>query len=80
MLLFYKKHQNLSVFYNKFDLNLQVSEDKHQVVAKLKEQVKSADYVYLFTDPDREGSVIAWSLIKFLKIIFSIIKYQNLFF
>ena len=53
---------------NKFELNLQVSEDKHQVVAKLKEQVKTADYVYLFTDPDREGSVIAWSLIKFLKI------------
>ena len=23
------------------------------------EQVKAADYVYLFTDPDREGSVIA---------------------
>lgn len=53
---------------NKFDLNLKVSEDKNQVVTKLKEQVKNADYVYLFTDPDREGSVIAWSLIKFLKI------------
>lgn len=53
---------------NNFELNLQISEDKHQVVTKLKEQVKNSDYVYLFTDPDREGSVIAWSLIKFLKI------------
>ena len=53
---------------NNFELNLKVSEDKHQVVTKLKEQVKAADYVYLFTDPDREGSVISWSLIKFLKI------------
>lgn len=53
---------------NNFELNLQVSEDKHQVVAKLKEQVKAADYVYLFTDPDREGAVISWSLIKFLNI------------
>ena len=51
-----------------FELNLKISEDKHQVVTKLKEQVKAADYVYLFTDPDREGSVISWSLIKFLKI------------
>ena len=53
---------------NNFELNLKVSEDKHQVVTKLKEQVKVADYVYLFTDPDREGSVISWSLIKFLKL------------
>ena len=53
---------------NNFELNLKIAEDKHQVVTKLKEQVKAADYVYLFTDPDREGSVIAWSLIKFLKI------------
>lgn len=51
-----------------FELNLKVSEDKTQVVKKLKDQVKEADFVYLFTDPDREGSVIAWSLIKFLKI------------
>lgn len=53
---------------NNFDLNLKVSEDKNAVVARLKEQVKNSDYVYLFTDPDREGAVIAWSLIKFLKI------------
>lgn len=51
-----------------FELNLQVAEDKRQVITKLKDQVKNSDYVYLFTDPDREGAVIAWSLIKFLKI------------
>ena len=44
---------------NNFELNLKIAEDKHQVVTKLKEQVKAADYVYLFTDLDREGSVIA---------------------
>ena len=44
---------------NNFELTLKIAEDKHQVVTKLKEQVKEADYVYLFTDPDREGSVIA---------------------
>lgn len=53
---------------NDFSLDLQISDDKRQVVAKLREQAKAADYVYLFTDPDREGSVIAWSLVKFLKI------------
>jgi len=51
-----------------FEMNLQVSEDKYQVVQKLKEAVKNADLVYLMTDPDREGEVISWSLIKFLKL------------
>jgi len=51
-----------------FDLNLQVSEDKYQVVQKLKDAVKAADLVYLMTDPDREGYVISWSLVKFLKL------------
>jgi len=51
-----------------FELNLQVSEDKYQVVQKLKEAVKTADLVYLMTDPDREGEVISWSLVKFLKL------------
>ena len=32
---------------------------KRNLDEEIKEQVKEADYVYLFTDPDREGSVIA---------------------
>ena len=51
-----------------FELNLKVSEDKHKVVQQLKEQVKNSDLIYLMSDGDREGEVIAWSLIKFLKI------------
>lgn len=53
---------------NDFELNLKVSEDKYQVVQKLKDQAKTADLVYLMSDPDREGEVISWSLIKFLKL------------
>ena len=51
-----------------FELNLQVSEDKYKVVQDLKMAVKAADLVYLMSDPDREGEVISWSLIKFLGI------------
>ena len=51
-----------------FELNLKVSDDKRDVVNKLKTQVEWADLVYLMSDPDREGFVIAWSLIKFLKL------------
>ena len=51
-----------------FELNLEISEEKHQVVQKLKDAVKAADLVYLMTDPDREGEVISWSLVKFLKL------------
>ncbi len=51
-----------------FELNLKVSDDKYKVAQDLKEAVKVADLVYLMSDGDREGEVISWSLIKFLKI------------
>ena len=51
-----------------FEFNLQIAEDKHAIVQKLKDAVKEADLVYLMSDPDREGEVIAWSLAKFLKL------------
>ena len=41
-----------------------ISEDKKDVVADLKKQVKNADYVYLATDPDREGEAISWHLAR----------------
>ena len=53
---------------NNFDLNLKVSDDKYKVVQQLKDQAKTADLVYLMSDPDREGFVIPWSLVKFLKL------------
>ena len=51
-----------------FDLNLKISEDKYKVTEQLKAQAKDADLIYLMSDGDREGEVISWSLIKFLKL------------
>lgn len=51
-----------------FEMDLQVSDDKVAIVKKLKEAVKNADLVYTMSDPDREGEVISWSLVQFLKI------------
>lgn len=42
-----------------FELNLKISADKKDVVSKLKSAVSTSDYVFVMTDPDREGFVIA---------------------
>ncbi len=39
-----------------------VSEGKEKVVSELKSAVKTADEIYLASDPDREGEAIAWHL------------------
>lgn len=49
-----------------FKLDFAVTEDKKEVVKNLKAQADAADIVCVMSDPDREGSQIAWSLIKFL--------------
>ena len=36
----------------------EISKDKADVVKALKKDVKNADFVYLATDPDREGEAI----------------------
>ena len=41
-----------------------VSPDKADVVKSLKKDVKNADFVYLATDPDREGEAISWHLAR----------------
>lgn len=51
-----------------FSLNLKVSPSKIDMVRKLKAHTKDADLVYLMTDQDREGELIAWSLIQFLSL------------
>ncbi len=39
-----------------------VPREKKEVVKKLKESAKSASFIYLATDPDREGEAISWHL------------------
>lgn len=41
---------------------------KTKVINQLKKAVKEADYVYLATDPDREGEAISWHLKDVLKL------------
>ena len=49
-----------------FKPNYTINKDKKDVVKELKKCVKEADYVYLATDPDREGEAISWHLAEVL--------------
>lgn len=51
-----------------FRLDYVIDPDKKEIVARLKEQVKLADEIYICSDPDREGEAIAWSCLNFLGI------------
>lgn len=51
---------------NNFELNLKISQEKYDTVKKLKALARTSDLIYLMSDGDREGELIAWSLIKFL--------------
>ena len=42
--------------------------DRADVIADLKKRAKSADTVYLATDPDREGEAISWHLKELLDL------------
>ena len=53
---------------NSFKPNYVINKDKKDVVKELKKCVKDADYVYLATDPDREGEAISWHLAEVLGI------------
>ena len=41
---------------------------KGELLAKLRKEVKSANKIYLATDPDREGEAISWHLLYALKL------------
>ena len=47
---------------NDFKPNYEVIKGKKKLVTELKKDVKDADFVYLATDPDREGEAISWNL------------------
>ena len=47
---------------NNFKPNYEIIKGKNKLVTELKKDVKNADFVYLATDPDREGEAISWHL------------------
>ena len=47
---------------NNFEPTYRINKDKKDVVKDLKKMVEDSDFVYLATDPDREGEAIAWHL------------------
>ncbi len=53
---------------NNFLPTYEIIKGKKKMVTDLKKEVKSADKVYLATDPDREGEAISWHLKDELKI------------
>ena len=47
---------------NNFKPDYKIIKGKNKLVKELKKEVKDADFVYLATDPDREGEAISWHL------------------
>jgi len=47
---------------NGFKPTYEVIKGKSKVITSLKKEVKDSDFVYLATDPDREGEAISWHL------------------
>ncbi|HSM23508.1 MAG TPA: type I DNA topoisomerase [Anaerolineaceae bacterium] len=53
---------------NHFLPKYRVPNEKRQVVKELKQLTKTAEKIYLATDPDREGEAIAWHLMEATEI------------
>lgn len=53
---------------NNFEVNYVPISLKKKIISELKKEVKEADFVYLATDPDREGEAISWHLYDVLKL------------
>ena len=53
---------------NNFEPTYKINKDKKTVVKELKKMAEDADFVYLATDPDREGEAIAWHLANQLEL------------
>ena len=47
---------------DEFKPDYKIIKGKKKLVTELKKQAKDADFVYLATDPDREGEAISWHL------------------
>ena len=44
---------------NSFEPHYEIMPDKKELIEQLKQKAKSADKVYIATDPDREGEAIS---------------------
>jgi len=53
---------------NDFKPNYEIIKGKKKLVNELKKEIKNADFVFLATDPDREGEAISWHLYDALGI------------
>ena len=53
---------------NKFKANYKNATGKSKVIKALKHAAEQADFVYLATDPDREGEAISWHLADVLEV------------
>lgn len=53
---------------NDFEANYKTMKGKSKVVTQLKKAAKSAEKVYIATDPDREGEAIGWHLEQVLDL------------
>ncbi|MDR0986932.1 MAG: type I DNA topoisomerase [Ruminococcus sp.] len=58
-------------FENGFTPSYTEMKGKEDIIKKLKTAAKKADYVYLATDPDREGEAISWHLAQILGLSLS---------
>jgi len=53
---------------NNYQPSYRVPNEKRPVVKELKQVAKTAEEIYLATDPDREGEAIAWHLLEAVEI------------
>ena len=52
---------------NNFSINYEISPDSIKHVKVICDYAKTSQYIYLATDPDREGEAISWHIVEILK-------------
>ncbi|WP_262337573.1 type IA DNA topoisomerase, partial [Mycoplasma nasistruthionis] len=69
----------LGIDFENWEPQNSLESSKKEVVKKLKEALAISDFVYIATDPDREGEAIGQNLVDYLKIKnFARIKYNEI--
>ena len=53
---------------NDFKPKYEIIKGKEKLVQELKDAAEDSDYIYLATDPDREGEAISWHLAYILNL------------